>query len=258
MELELFDSHCHMDEPRFDGDRNEVLVRMANQKVTGCVCVGSDIETSLRCVRYARNTSQVYAAVGVHPHEAKFFRKEDLLLFESWIKDPKVVALGEIGLDYYYDHSPREVQMQAFLAQLDFAYERDIPVIFHVRDAHGPMIETLKERKNHLPQGVIHCFTGSWESAQEYIRLGFSIGLGGTVTFKNAPKVQRVAREIPLEKLLIETDSPYLSPEPLRGRRNEPGNVFYVAKKIAELKELPIEEIGQATTENAKMLYRII
>ena len=255
MELQLFDSHCHIDEPRFDEDRGEVLLHMKAQKVIGCTTIGSDMATSARSKAFAQNHEQVFAAVGVHPHEASTFNEDDLITLANWLNEPKVVALGEIGLDYYYNHSPQEVQIEVFLKQLDLAYRLQKPVVLHIRDAHGPMLELLKERKNHLPQGIIHCFTGSWESAKEYMKLGFYIALGGTVTFKNAPVVQRVAQNVPLENLLIETDSPYLSPEPKRGRRNEPAHVFYVAQKIAELKNCSIEEIGEVTTSNAKKVY---
>ncbi len=257
MSLMLFDSHCHIDDPRFDEDRKDVLRRMENQQVVGCVCIGSDMETSMRSKELSQQVSEIYSAVGIHPHEAKTFKEEDLETLKKWLFEPKVVALGEIGLDYYYNHSPKESQIEVFLKQLKLAYNLDKPVVFHVRDAHGPMLELLKERKSQLPKGIIHCFTGSWESAQEYIKLGFYIALGGTVTFKNAPKVQRVAENIPLEHLLIETDSPYLSPEPKRGRRNEPAHVFYVAEKIAEIKKCSIEEIGKVTTKNAQEIYGI-
>ncbi len=257
MALTLFDSHCHIDEPRFDEDRSEVLVRMKNQGVEGCVCVGSDMHSSLRCKNFAQIEEGIFAAVGIHPHEAKGFKEEDLFTLRQWLKEDKVVALGEIGLDYYYDHSPREVQIKVFLAQLQLAYEQNKTAVFHVRDAHGPMVELLKERKSTLPRGIVHCFSGSWETAKDYLDLGFYIGLGGPVTFKKAPKVQRVVQNIPLERLVIETDSPYLSPEPKRGRRNEPANVYFVAQKIGELTGKTVEEIGHITTENAKKIYQI-
>lgn len=257
MLLEMFDSHCHIDEPRFDEDRDQVLVRMKNQGVSGCVCVGSDMETSLRCKHFAQVQEEVYSAVGIHPHEAKDFKEDDIETLKNWMNEPKVVALGEIGLDYYYDHSPRETQTEVFLKQLELASMMKKTVIFHVRDAHGPMLELLKERKKILPQGIIHCFSGSWEIAKEYLDLGFSIGIGGPVTFKNAPKVHRVVEQVPLQRLLIETDSPYLSPEPKRGKRNEPAHVYFVAEKIAQIREMPIEEIGKITTQNAKEIYKI-
>lgn len=257
MKLQLFDSHCHIDDPRFDKDREQVLANMEKMKVVGCVCVGADMPTSKSSMSMADAYKGIYASVGVHPHEAKLFKADDLKTLEEWSKNPKVVAIGEIGLDYYYDHSPRDIQMEAFLAQLDLAYVLDKPVIFHVREAHGPMLELLRRRKGSLPDGVMHCFSGSLESALEYIRLGFSIGIGGPVTFKNAPKVRRVIEHMPLDKLLIETDSPYLSPDPFRGKRNEPANVFYIAQKIAEIRNMPIEDIGEITTNNAKLLYRL-
>lgn len=258
METSLFDTHCHIDEERFDEDREDVLARMAQAGVIGCVCVGSDMETSRRTIAFAHAKPNVYAAVGIHPHEAKTMKPGDLDQLRAWFADPKVKALGEIGLDYYYDHSPRDVQREVCAAQLNLGYEADMPVILHVRDAHGDMQDLLRARAGKLPRGILHCYSGSWECAKEYLRMGFYISLAGPVTFKKAPIQGEVAQKVPLERLLIETDSPYLAPEPMRGRRNEPAFVRHVAEKIALLRNIPVEELAAATTRNAKEIYGIV
>ena len=257
METLLFDTHCHIDEERFDEDRQDVLVRMKEADVGYCVCVGSDMETSLRSMTFAQANDNVYAAVGVHPHEAKLFLQENLGTLRKWLKQPKVVALGEIGLDYYYDHSPRDIQREACVAQMELAYDACVPAIFHVRDAHGDMLEIMHERHSRLPSGILHCFSGSLETAKEYLKLGFYISIAGPVTFKKAPSQWEVAQHVPLDRLLIETDSPYLTPEPMRGRRNEPAFVRYVGQKIAELRGIPLDHLIAATTQNAKTVYGI-
>ena len=253
----LFDTHCHIDEERFDADREDVLVRMKEAGVGHLVCVGSDMETSARAIAFAQRTDGVYAAVGIHPHEAKFYKPEDLQTLRNWLNQPKVVALGEMGLDYYYDHSPRDIQREACAAQMELAHALGAPAIFHVRDAHSDMLDIMKAHRAKLPGGILHCFSGSWETAREYLKLGFYISIAGPVTFKKAPSQWEVAQNVPLDRLLIETDSPYLSPEPMRGRRNEPAYVRHVALKIAELRGVSLGELTEATTQNAKTVYGI-
>ena len=255
MEKILFDTHCHIDEDRFDQDRSQVLERMVQAGVGYCVCVGSDMDSSRRSMTFAQQMPNVYAAVGIHPHEAKYFKQDDLVTLRSWFRNPKVVALGEIGLDYYYDHSPREAQKEACLMQMALGYEMNMPVIYHVRDAHGDMLDLMKSQRGKLPGGILHCYSGSWETAKEYLRLGYYISIAGPVTFKKAPSQWEVAQNVPLDRLLVETDSPYLSPEPMRGRRNEPAYVRHVAEKIASLRGIPLEELAIATTLNAKAVY---
>ncbi len=258
METLLFDTHCHIDEERFDVDRDQMLIRMRENGVGYCVCVGSDMETSRRSMAFAQNAPGVYAAVGIHPHEAKYFKPDDILTLKSWFSHSKVVALGEIGLDYYYDHSPRDIQREACAAQLALGYKENMPVIFHVRDAHGDMLDIMRAQGGKLPRGILHCYSGSWESAKEYLKMGFYLSIAGPVTFKKAPSQWEVAQNVPLERLLIETDSPYLAPEPMRGRRNEPAFVLHVAEKIAALRNISLQELAAATTKNAKDLYRIV
>lgn len=255
--IELFDSHCHVDEPRFDEDRDEALRRMGEAGVTRFAVIGSDMETSRHSADFAAMHPGCYAAVGIHPHEAKGMKDGDLDLLAQWVKEEKVAAIGEIGLDYYYDLSPRETQIAVCEAQMDLAYQLDMPVCYHVRDAHADMLDVMKRHKGRLPGGIIHCFSGSWEIAKEYLKLGYYISFAGPVTFKKAPKLQEAAVNVPRERLLIETDSPYLAPEPIRGRRNEPANVRYVAEKIAALRGESLEELAAYTTRNAKNVYRI-
>ena len=255
--MELFDSHCHVDDRKFDADRDEALARMLQRGVTRYAVIGSDMESSRHAADFAAAHAGCYAAVGIHPHEAKTMQDGDLDLLAAWLKEDKVVALGEIGLDYYYDLSPRDVQIDVCEKQMELAWQLNVPVAYHVRDAHQDMLDLLKRHKGKLTGGIIHCFSGSWEIAKEYLKLGYYISFAGPVTFKKAPKLQEAAINVPRERLLVETDSPYLAPEPVRGRRNEPGNVYYVAEKIAALRGESLEELAAYTTKNAMDVYRI-
>jgi TatD DNase family protein len=251
----MIDSHCHLENDRFAGEVEQVLARMREAGVDRCILAGSDRETSERIIRMTRQYANIYGVVGVHPHEAKTFTEETLGLMDAWLSLPSIVGVGEIGLDYYYDHSPRDVQREAFAAQLDLAYTKAVPAVFHVRDAHGEFTDILRARKNSLPRGVMHCYTGSLESAKVYLDLGFTISFSGSVTFQNAKNLQEVARYVPLDRLLVETDSPYLAPVPMRGKRNEPAYVRFVAEKIAELKGIPVDALTAQTDQNAERLF---
>lgn len=255
--MELFDAHCHVDEPRFDEDREEVLARMAAAGVTRYAVIGSDMATSRHAADYAQAHDGCWAAVGIHPHEAKGYQDGDLDTLAAWLREDKVQAIGEIGLDYHYDLSPRETQKAVCEAQMELAYALDVPAAFHVREAHQDMLDMMKARRNRLPGGIIHCFSGSWEIAKEYLKLGFYISLAGPVTFKKAPKLAEVAVNVPRERLLIETDSPYMAPEPVRGRRNEPTFVRHVCEKVAALRGEDAEDVAAYTTKNALAVYRI-
>ena len=221
-----------------------------------CVCVGSDLPSSRRCLAFAQTHTGVYAAVGVHPHEAKDAPPDYLAQLEALMTQEKAVALGEIGLDYYYDLSPRETQRRVLAEQVALAAERDWPTIYHIRDAHGEMVDFFRAQKR-LPPGLIHCFSGSVEIAREYVRMGFFISFAGPLTFKKAPHLWEAAMNVPLDRLMVETDSPYLAPEPLRGRRHEPANVVWVLRRLAELRGLPEEEMARVTMENARRFYRL-
>lgn len=255
--MELFDSHCHLEDERFTGEVEDVLVRMHAAGVTRCILASSDMPTGEKIVALANSHQQIYGMVGFHPHEASHFREEDLAQMAQWLKDPKIVGVGEIGLDYYYDHSPRDVQRTVLERQLDFALEQAVPVAFHIRDAHGDTLDLFSKRKSRLPEGVLHCFSGSVECARQYLDMGFYLSFAGPVTFKNAAKLQEVAKYCPIDRLLVETDSPYLAPVPLRGQRNEPAYVRHVAQMVADLKGVEPEALARAAYENTCRLYRI-
>ena len=210
--MELFDSHCHVNEERFEEDREAVLLRMAEHGITRYAVIGSDMPTSQGVVDYALKHAGCYCAVGIHPHEASGYRPGDLDQLSEWLKLDKVQAIGEIGLDYYYDHSPRETQREVCELQMELAWQLQVPVAYHIRDAHGDMLEIMKRHRAHLTGGIIHCFSGSWEIAQEYLKLGYFISFAGPLTFKKAPKLWETAVKAPQERLLIETDSPYMAP----------------------------------------------
>ena len=251
----MIDSHCHLEDERFSGEVEQVLDRMKDAGVDRCILAGSDAQASEKIAGLTEQFQNVYGVVGVHPHEAKYFSEEMLTHMDAWLKKPRIVGVGEIGLDYYYDHSPRDVQREAFAAQLDYAYTKSVPAVFHVRDAHGEFTDLLRAHKGRLPQGVMHCYTGSLESAKIYLDMGFYISFSGSVTFKNAKSLPEVARYMPLDRLLVETDSPYLAPVPMRGKRNEPANVRYVAEKVAELRGIPVDTLTAQTDRNAELLF---
>ena len=255
--MEWFDSHCHVDEEQFDEDREAVLARMREHGITRYAVIGSDMATSRQAIEFARTHEGAVAVGGIHPHEAKFFREEDTDELRAWYREGKIRAIGEIGLDYYYDHSPRDVQRAVCIRQMELAWEIGAPVAYHIRDAHGEMLEIMRGMKDRLTGGIIHCFSGSAETAKEYLRLGYYISFAGPLTFKKAPKLQEAALLIPRDRLLIETDSQYMAPEPVRGRRNEPANVRYVGMKLAELRGETPEEVAGYTTENAMRVYGV-
>ena len=253
----LFDSHCHLEHPRFENDRDAVLERMAENGVERCLLAGSDRETSAAIAKMIARYPSLYGAVGTHPHEAKTFQDGDFTQMNAWLSRPRIVAVGEIGLDYYYDLSPRDIQQEVFEKQLWFAHEQNKPAIFHVRDAHGDMLEILNANKTRLPTGVLHCYSGSVESARQYLDMGFYLSFAGPVTFRNATRLAETVAFCPLDRLLIETDSPYLAPEPQRGKRNEPAFVRLVAMKVAALKGIDTDSIALATMTNACLLFNI-
>lgn len=255
--MNLFDSHCHLEDERFAQDRPEVMARMEAAGVSRCLLAGSDMDTSERIAALSREHANVYGVVGVHPHEAKTWTDACEERIRAWLSQERIVGIGEIGLDYYYDLSPREKQQEVFVRQLLLARRLGVPVCFHIRDAHGDVLDILRAHRSELPAGVVHCYSGSLECAREYLDMGFLISFAGPVTFKNANKLLDVARYVPGDRLMVETDSPYLAPVPMRGQRNEPAYVRYVAQKVAELRGLSVEELADIAARNTCRLYGI-
>lgn len=253
----FFDSHAHLDDGRFDKDRDKIIERAKENKIDNILNPGADLNTSIRAVNLAEKYPMIYAAVGVHPHNVKDMDEDTIEILKALSNREKVVAIGEIGLDFHYDHSPRDVQRKWFKEQIKLAKEVNLPIIIHDREAHGEVFDILKEHDLGSLGCVMHCYSSSAELAKEYIKMGIYISIAGPITFKNARKTYEVAKEIPLEWLLIETDSPYLTPTPYRGKRNEPAYVKYVVEKIAEAKGISVEEVGHQTTLNAKKLFRL-
>ena len=253
--IKFFDSHAHYEDARFDPDRDEVLSQMHAEGVEYILNAGSDQKTSQESVSLAQRYNFIYTAVGIHPHEVKDTQGID------WIRDlcrsPKVVAIGEIGLDYYYDHSPRDIQKTWFKKQIALANELHLPVIIHDRDAHGDCLHIVKHEVTPARGGVFHCFSGSVDMARELLEMGFHISFGGSVTFENARRLQEVVRYVPLENMLIETDAPYLTPHPFRGKRNDSRYLGYIVERIAGIKGVTVEETAGITLENAKRLFKI-
>ena len=252
----LADSHAHIDDERFDADRDEVVARALAAGVSLIVNIGADMASSARSVALAEKYPGIYAAVGMHPHDSQDMKETDYRQLEQWANHPKVVAIGEIGLDYHYDLSPRPVQKEVFLRQLDLARKTGKPFIIHEREAHADMLDIIRYAARGL-NGVFHCFSGSVETAREYLKMGFYISVAGPVTFPKSVKTKEVAKAVPLDRLLVETDSPYLTPQPFRGKRNEPAYVRLVAEEIANLRDIPLAELAETTTANVRRLFNI-
>ena len=250
----IFDTHAHYDDERFDEDRDELLSSLFEKSVSHIINCGCDLKSSLKAIAMADRYPRLYAAIGVHPHEAEDCTDGDFAEIKKLFAHSKVVAVGEIGLDYHYDFSPRERQTELFTQQIKLANELDLPVIIHDREAHEDTLNILKELR---PKGVVHCFSGSREMAEEIVKLGLYIGLGGAVTFKNARKPIEVAEYLPLDRLLLETDAPYMTPVPFRGKRCDSAHIAYTAQKIAEVKGMDVQELIDACNENSKRLFGI-
>lgn len=254
----LFDSHAHLNDEKFIEDQEEVIQRAREEfGVSTIVNVGFNRKTILSTLDLAEKYDFIFAAVGWHPQEAKDCTDEDLNWIRELTKHPKVVALGEMGLDYYWDTSPKEVQQEVFRKQIAIAKETGYPIIIHDRDAHEDVLRILKEEHAEEVGGVMHCFSGDLDFMNECLKLNFMIGLGGPVTFKNAHIPKEIASHVPVDRLLVETDCPYLAPHPYRGKRNETGYVRLVAEQIAKIRGLSLEELAQFTTQNAKRLFKI-
>lgn len=252
----LFDTHAHYDDEAFDPDRELLLESLPQRGVALVVNPGCDLESSRKAVAYAAEYPHVYAAVGIHPENCGGFTPADMDALRQLAQQPKVVAIGEIGLDYYWaENPPRELQQDVLRRQMALAQELSLPVIIHDRDAHADTMAIVRE----FPRvtGVFHCFAGSVEMARELLALGWMLSFNGAITFKNARRAPEVVAAVPLERLMIETDSPYLTPVPHRGERNDSSYVHFVAEKIAGIKGIPYEEVVRATTENGKRFFRI-
>ncbi len=253
----LFDTHVHLNADQFQEDVEDVMKRAQEAGVKRMVVVGFDRLTITRAMELVEKYDWLYAAVGWHPVDAIDMTEEDLNWIEELANHPKVVAIGEMGLDYHWDKSPKDVQKDVFRRQIRLAKKVKLPIIIHNREATQDIVDILKEEGASDVGGVMHCFSGSAETALECVKLNFYISLGGPVTFKNAKKPKEVAEAVPLDKLLIETDCPYLAPHPYRGKRNEPAYVKLVAEEIAALKHLSYEEVAAATMKNANTLFQL-
>jgi TatD DNase family protein len=253
----LTDTHTHMDNPAFNEDRHEALMNAYENGVTRIVNVGFNRETIPTTLKLSQDYDFIYAAVGWHPQDAKDMTPEDLEEIEELCKRPKVVAIGEIGLDYYWDTSPKDVQQRVFREQIRLARRIGKPIIIHNRDAHQDILTILKEEKAAEVGGIMHCFSGSWETAKACLDMNFHISFGGPITFKNAVQPKEVLARVPLDRLLVETDAPYLTPHPFRGKRNETGYVRMVAEAAAAIKGIPLEELAHHTTANAVKLLNL-
>ena len=252
----IFDSHAHYDDEQFDCDREELLGSMQEHGIGGIINVGASMEGVFASQELADKYPFIYAGVGIHPDYVGSLNEEKLRMLAELCKKPKTVVVGEIGLDYYWDNESHEVQQKWFIRQLELAGEVKKPVIIHSREAAADTMYIMKNYAQGLG-GVIHCYSYSREMAEEYVKMGFYIGIGGVVTFKNAKKLKDVATAIPIEKIVLETDCPYMAPEPYRGKRNQSSYIRYVAEKIAELKEMSPEEVIAVTEKNARDLYGI-
>ena len=252
----LFDTHAHLDDHAFDPDRDALLAALPGQGIGLLMNPGCSLATSRAACALAREHSWIYAAVGSHPDAAAEVTPEVLEEYRRLIREnPKVKAIGEIGLDYHYEDVPRNIQQEAFLAQMELAREAKLPVIVHERDAHADGMNVVR----HFPEvtGVFHCYSGSLEMARELVERGWYIGFTGVLTFKNARRALEVAAGLPLDRIVLETDCPYMSPEPFRGKRNDPGRLYRMAEVLSALRGLPVEEIETITMENGKRLYRL-
>jgi TatD DNase family protein len=253
--MRLFDTHVHLLDEKFDEDRASLIQALPSLGLEGMIEVGTTVADSRKAAQLAADVDYIYSAVGIHPHEAKDVSADYLAQLEALAAQPKVVAIGEIGLDYHYDFSPRDVQQRVFSEQLALAGRTGLPVVIHMREATQDTLAILREHPG--LKGVMHCFSGSAETAEILVDMGLCVSFTGSVTFKNARKTVEAASVVPLNRLMAETDCPYLSPEPVRGRRNDPSNVRHVLQKLADIKGISFEDMCRINIENAKGLYQI-
>lgn len=254
--MELFDSHAHYNDEKFEQDREEVLKEIYKSGVTRLVNAGYSLKSSKSAIEIANSHEFIYATVGISPNDIEDFKMEDLNEITKLAQNKKVVAIGEIGLDYYWNKENRDLQKEVFISQIEIANKLNLPIVIHTREAIYDTLEILKNNKCNK-KGIFHCCPFNVDLVREGLKLGFYISFAGPTTFKNSKNASEIINMVPLSKMLIETDSPYLSPEPLRGRRNDSRNVKYIAQKIAEVKGLSIEEIAKITYDNAKKIFEI-
>jgi TatD DNase family protein len=252
--MRLFDTHAHLDDDRFDSDRERLIPSLPAEGVALCLAAAADMESSAASIALAERYPNVLASIGVHPHVAEDIPENDLARLEAWSSHRRVAAVGEIGLDYHYGFRPRDVQMRCFLQQIELARRANLPVMYHLREA---WCDFLPMARRGVPFGVMHCWSGSVESARECLDAGLYISFAGPVTFRNARNLHEVAKYVPLERIVVETDSPDLSPEPMRGRRNDPRNVRYTAVAVANLRGMEPEAFAEATFLNACRLFSV-
>ena len=254
--MELFDSHAHYNDEKFAEDREELLKEIYNSGVTKLVNAGYSLESSKSAIEIAKTHNFIYSTVGISPNDIDDYKKEYLEEIKKLAKNEKVVAIGEIGLDYYWNKENKDLQKEVFVSQIKIANELNLPIVIHTREAIYDTLEILKNN-NCSKKGVFHCCPFNVDLVREGLKLGFYISFAGPTTFKNSKNAVEIIKMVPLDKILIETDSPYLSPEPLRGKRNDSRNVKYIAQKIADVKEIPVEEVAKITYENAKKIFEI-
>lgn len=253
----VFDTHCHIHDEAYDSDREAVIRRAFAAGVQYMMFPGTDLPTSSAAVALTHRYEGVYAAVGIHPEDAASATPQGFAQLRKWLREePKVVAVGEVGLDYHWPEPPHEIQKAVFIEQVKMAVELDMPIDIHDREAHGDTLAILRQYGKGI-RGVFHCYSGSLEMARELLAMGFYFGFTGTTVFPNSKKLKRIAANLPLERMLIETDSPYLTPPPYRGKRNEPAYVRYVAAEIARLRNMRAEEVERITMENGKRIFNI-
>ena len=254
----VIDTHCHLDMISSGDDIAKTISRAAASGVAPIITVGIDLESSKKAIHFASQYDSVYATVGIHPHNVQELNDGSYVELERLCSMPKVVAYGEIGLDYVKQYAPHDVQLEHYARQVDLAKKMQLPVVIHDREAHDDIVSILNEKAPFSAGGVMHCFSGDWHFAQKILALGFIISIPGVVTFNKATIMQEVAQKVPLDKLIIETDAPFLAPEPLRGKKNIPEYVLYTAQKIADLRGLSLEELARATTQNAGKIFKMV
>ena len=255
--MKLIDTHSHYNDEKFDNDRDEVIQNIANSGITTIINAGYSLESSKRAIEIANNYDFMYATVGVSPNDIENLENNYIEQIKEMAKEQKVIAIGEIGLDYYWNKENKETQKEIFITQVELANQLGLPIVIHTRDAVMDTIDILKNKVNCNKKGVFHCCPLNTELIKEGLKLGFYISFAGPITFKNSKNAEEIVKMVPIDRILTETDSPYLSPEPVRGTRNDSRNIKYIAQKIAQIKNMPIENIAEQIQKNAKTIFKI-